>query len=186
MASMEEPEEEHISNKEKREKPKNRLDCSIACVTKRSRLNPFIKRTRVRAINIFEIKPPEYQSKSTTKQLVCPKCMGNMEITVRPEKASFFYHKLLLLVYVIILIGLNVWLQQQEELSSNMNTILQINGIALGGMIGILVLVILNTYLKTNSLRPIRLKIKSKSSMAHKLTKARRTEVNEKKHLKTI
>ena len=181
MATIEETEEEQIPKKGKKEKPKNRLDCNIACVHKRSRLNPFIKRTRVIAINVFELKLPEYESKSTTKNIVCPKCMGNLEVTVKPEKSGYRNYKLIVLLYVLIFIALNVWLQQQQELASNLNTVLQINAILLGISLGLLLLVGLNTYLKTRSVRAIRLKIKGQSNMAHKLYKAKRTDIREKK-----
>lgn len=180
MASIEEPIEKEKTRKEKKEKPKNLLDCKIACVAKRSRLNPFIKRTRIRSINVFELELPEYQTKSYSKKIICPKCMSNVEITVRPKKASLFYYKLILILYALVFLILNAWSFQQGYFSSDLNTLLEINAGLLGIAVVLLILELLNTYIKTRSTRPIRLKIKGKSNMAHKAHRSKRKEMPKK------
>lgn len=173
-------------NKEPDENPKNILDCKIACVAKGSRFIPSLKHTRVRATNVYPLELNEYKGQSYVKKITCPKCMSNMEITVRSEKAGSLYYKLIVLGFVFIFILTNIVAFQNIELSANLNTILEINAILLGSMIGLLILVLLNNYAKTRSKRSIRLKMKAQSSMAHKLYKSRRNEYKKIKNIPKV
>ena len=171
----------HNIKKEPDEKPKNVLYCKIACMAKRSRLKPSLKRVRVRqGSNVYPLEFNEYKKASYNKRLICPNCMGKMEITVRSEKAGSLYYKLTLLFFGLILILVNSQLLEKSDESSFWNTVIQTNAIILGILIIIIVLVFLNNYLKTRSKRSIRLKIKAQSSMGHKLYKSRRVKYTKK------
>ncbi len=106
--------------------------------------------------------------------------MSNMEITVRPEKAGSLYYKLILIVFVLIFIITNAVMFQTKDISSSLNTILELNGILLGGLIVLILLVFINNYVKTRTKRSIRLKLKAESSMMHKLYKSRRIKYTKK------
>lgn len=181
---MESPEESEIEQKSKKEKPKNILDCKIACVVKRSRFKPRIKRVRMNPLNVFPLELPEYQRQNYIKKLTCPKCMGNMEITVRREKAGLLYYKLILGLFVLIFIVANALVLQNGNASSNTNTLLEVNALIVGSAIVLLILVLVNNYLKTRTKRMIRLKIKTESKMSHKLHKVTIREYK-KKPIKT-
>lgn len=181
MATTEESENDQKRRNKPKGKVKNVLDCKIACVAKRSRFKPRIKRVRIRATNVFPLELPEYAKEGYTKKIVCPKCMGNMELTVRSEKAGSLYYKLILLCYILAFVIVNAVIYQSATLSSSINMILEINGVLLGGVIILIVLVFLNNYVKTRTKRAIRLKIKSGSSMGHTLYKSKRTRYTKKK-----
>lgn len=181
MATIEESENDQKKRNKPKGKVKNVLNCKIACVAKRSRFKPRIKRVRMRSTNVFPLELPEYEKQSYTKKIVCPKCMSNIELTVRSEKAGSLYYKLILIAFFLIFIIVNVIIYQNADLSLTLNTILEINGIILGTMIVLLFLVLLNNYIKTRSKRSLRLKMKAKSSMAHELYKSKRTKYIKKK-----
>ena len=180
METVEKTQNEKKSRNKPTGKPKNLLDCKIACVAKKSRFKPTIKKVRLSSTSVFPLELPEYQDQSYVKKYTCPKCMGNIEITVRPEKAGSLYYKLIIMGFILIFIIVNAAVLQNADLSSSMTTILEINAIILGSMIGLLFLILLNNYVKTRTKRSIRLKIKANSSMAHKLYKSRRKEFNKK------
>ena len=180
LESTDESNLEHKNINEPKEKPKNILECSIACVAKRSRLKPRLGRLRMNAVNIFSLELPEFQGQNYIKKLTCPKCMGNMEITVRREKAGLLYYKLVVLIFGLIFVGTNVLLLQQGDITSSMNTLMEANTVIVGGAIVLLILIFLNNFIKTRTPRSIRLKMKAESRMAHKLYKGRRREYKKK------
>lgn len=180
METIEKTQNEKKKTNKPAGKPKNLLDCKIACVAKKSRLKPTIKKVRLSSTSVFPLELPEYKDQGYVKKYTCPKCMGNIEITVRPEKAGSLYYKLIVVAFILIFIVANAVLLQNTNLSSSVNTILELNAILLGSMIGLLVLVLLNNYAKTRTKRSIRLKIKTQSSMAHKLYKSRRKDYKKK------
>ena len=180
LESTDESKLEQKSMNEPKEKPKNILECNIACVAKRSRFKPRIGRVRMNAVNIFSLELPEFQGQNYIKKLTCPKCMGNMEITVRREKAGLLYYKLVVLIFGLILVGTNVLLLQQGDIASSINTLMEANAIIVGGAIVLLILIFLNNFIKTRTPRAIRLKMKAESRMAHKLYNGRRREYKKK------
>ena len=64
LESTDESKLEQKSMNEPKEKPKNILECNIACVAKRSRFKPRIGRVRMNAVNIFSLELPEFQGQN--------------------------------------------------------------------------------------------------------------------------
>lgn len=178
--------EEKIKNKKKikpepKEKPKNSLHCKILCTAKKSRFKSSLKHTRIRkGPNIYSLELNEYQKESYIKEYICPNCLGNMDITVRSEKAGSLMYKLTIILFGIIFIIANGLLLENTTIPIFGNMILEINAILLGGLIILLVVELLNNYLKTRSKRAIRLKIKADSKLDHKLYKSKRIRLTKK------
>ena len=171
-------------NKEPNENPKNVLDCKIACVARKSRFIPSLKRARVRSTNIYSLELNEYQDKSYVKRITCPKCMSKMELTVRSEKAGLLYYKLILLGGFLLFLVINSLLLQDKEASTFQNNIIEANAVILASLVVLTALVLINNYVKTRSKRSIRLKIKAEyKSMSHKLHKSKRTKFKKQKNV---
>jgi len=167
--------------KEPKEKPKNILYCKIVCTAKKSRFKPSLKHTRVRkGTNVYPLELNEYKKESYEKEYVCPNCLGPMVLTVKSEKAGSLIYKLTIILFVLIFILVNALLLENPNLTPFGFNVLEINAIILGGLIIVLVVELLNNYLKTRSKRAIRLKIKAESKMDHKLYKSKRTKLTKK------
>ena len=177
MANSDKAKNEHEIKNQPQEKPKNLLDCNIACVAKKSRFKPQIKRVRLRANSIFPVELPEYQGQNYVKKYICPKCMSNLEITVKSEKAGLLFYKLVIIGYLLVFVVANAILLQNQDSESFMNIVIETNAILLAVMVILIFYKAISNYFKTRSIRSIRLKIRAEyGSMSHQLNKAKRTK----------
>ena len=154
----------------------------MACLAPKSRLKPSLKRVRIRqGTNVFPLELNEYQKSSYVKKYMCPNCLGDLLITVRSEKSGLLYYKLTVVGFILLFLIGNALLLQNSNSSSFSNNIIMFNAIILGIMIVLVFLLLINNYLKTRSIRAIRLKIRASTKMSHRLYKSKRTEFTKKK-----